>query len=323
MIITPFIITFAHSHEELVKPLRPVEFIVDISWTIEIFFNFIEADYKHRTFSAIALNYLKFWFWIDAISTFPCLIYLENRNDLALLKMLRVLHIMELFSPFKLLLKSCLMKKNTKKEIEHIYSLTILFFITWLFAHFCACFWITLGYQREDSWIRSNIDSNYDNIWGSYGPYEIYVVSIYWILEVLTTVGYGDFFGSTIEEMLFSICLEFGGLLFFSALTGLIIKYAVKIPNFTDQLYEYETNNKIWIMRLEKALDFERATFMPHKLYRSIEKYTELAFKYDFNLIIESADFYQTLRPQDQTRLIKTLFIEFRRNFRPFFDPCE
>ena len=63
---------------------------------------------------------------------------------------------------------------------------------------------------------------------------------------------------------------------------------------------------------------------MPPYLYVDITAYTEAAFRHDFNLIIESYDdFYHQLTPKDQTLLIKTLFPNFRRNFRPFFDPCE
>ena len=43
------------------------------------------------------------------------------------------------------------------------------------------------------------------------------------------------------------------------------------------------------------------------------------------NLIIESGPFYKQLSTKDQTVLLNHLssFSDFRRNFRPFFDPCE
>jgi hypothetical protein len=48
------------------------------------------------------------------------------------------------------------------------------------------------------------------------------VFAYYWIWEVITTVGYGDFVGTTETEMIFSVILEFAGLAFFSILMGLI-----------------------------------------------------------------------------------------------------
>ena len=68
------------------------------------------------------------------------------------------------------------------------------------------------------------IDEDTDGVWGSYGPTEIYIFSLYWIFTVVTTVGYGDFSGQNNKEMLYSIFLEFGGLLLFSTLTGILVE---------------------------------------------------------------------------------------------------
>lgn len=50
----------------------------------------------------------------------------------------------------------------------------------------------------------------------------IYVGSVYWILETITTVGYGDYFGRVRREYIFSMCLEFIGLTFYSIMMGRI-----------------------------------------------------------------------------------------------------
>ena len=51
---------------------------------------------------------------------------------------------------------------------------------------------------------------------------EIYINAFYFILTTITTVGYGDINGTTTYELLFSMCVEFVGLTFFSFLTGTI-----------------------------------------------------------------------------------------------------
>ena len=219
-------------NDELFRILRPFDFITDISWTIEICLNFISADHTHRTFKDIALNYLKFYFWIDAIATFPNLLTMEQNESLMALKLLRIFHLMDLFKPIRLLLEHVFMRNYITQQINNVYSLITLFTGVWLFAHFCACIWIILGTRDDDSWINSRMAENYDGVWADYGAYELYVVSLYWIFEVLTTVGYGDFSGSTIPEMLFSMFLEFGGLLFFSILTGLMVSYLSTGTNF-------------------------------------------------------------------------------------------
>jgi voltage-gated potassium channel len=50
----------------------------------------------------------------------------------------------------------------------------------------------------------------------------IYISAFYFILTTITTVGYGDISGSTTNEILFSMFVEFVGLTFFSFLTGTI-----------------------------------------------------------------------------------------------------
>ena len=58
----------------------------------------------------------------------------------------------------------------------------------------------------------------------------IYVNAFYFILTTITTVGYGDISGSTTNEYLFSMCVEFIGLTFFSFLTGINFLVQVKLP---------------------------------------------------------------------------------------------
>ena len=109
--------------------------------------------------------------------------------------MLRILHLEDIFNPFWLLLNKLLRKNRMKYEVENAYKLVILFTATLLSAHLLALFWIELGLKYEDGWIKKLQEENYDGVWASYGPQEMYIFSMYWICTVLTTVGYGDFSG--------------------------------------------------------------------------------------------------------------------------------
>ena len=104
---------------------------------------------------------------------------------------------------------------------------------------------------------------------------------------MLTTVGYGDFSGDTSREMIFSIALEFGGLLLFSILTGLLVQLVSVGGGYDSMLADYLERLNVWIMKLEKANDADRNTFMPAELYRAITDYTEAAFRHDHNLVVE------------------------------------
>lgn len=73
-----------------------------------------------------------------------------------------------------------------------------------------ACVWCYLGFEDKDkhpflrkSWVyHKDFDFNEDN------STQIYIFAVYWILETLTTVGYGDYYGNTRNEYLFSMVLE-------------------------------------------------------------------------------------------------------------------
>ena len=63
-----------------------------------------------------------------------------------------------------------------------MYDLVVLFSGTLLLAHCSAMYWIHLGLTYDDGWIRSLKAENADDVWAGYGPYELYVFSLYWIL---------------------------------------------------------------------------------------------------------------------------------------------
>ena len=60
------------------EAIHTMELLVDIAWATKICLLFITADKEHQTFKSIAGNYLKFWFWIDAIATFPSLVFYKE-----------------------------------------------------------------------------------------------------------------------------------------------------------------------------------------------------------------------------------------------------
>jgi hypothetical protein len=81
----------------------------------------------------------------------------------------------------------------------------------------------------------------------------LYIFSFYWIFEVITTVGYGDYSGATKEEYVFSICLEFIGLTFFSFLMGSMNSIFNTSDKFDDLIEEKLDALDMWIKKIEKS----------------------------------------------------------------------
>ena len=78
-----------------------------------------------------------------------------------LLKLLRFVHILEIFEPFKRLI-DFLMPETIQKQKDNILQLIILFASALLGAHLCACFWIFCGTYFEEGWYNSFVASDPD-----------------------------------------------------------------------------------------------------------------------------------------------------------------
>jgi hypothetical protein len=119
--------------------------------------------------------------------------------------------------------------------------------------------------------------------------YQIYIFAIYWILETITTVGYGDYYGRVRVEYIFSMCLEFIGLTFYSIMMGSINLMLKREGGFQDLIDRKLEQLDKWIQKIEKS---NKPFFIPPILYSQIRQYVEDAFLYDFNMIIEEFTFY-------------------------------
>jgi hypothetical protein len=159
-------------------------------------------------------------------------------------------------------------------------------------CHIMACIWLSLG-QYNCKYHPELIDC--DNGWievqgMSEAPDStVYIFALYWIFEVITTVGYGDYSGSTTEELIFSMFLEFAGLTFFSLFMNQIGSVFNQSDNFQDLIDGKLDSLDMWIKKIEKS---NKPYFIQPTLYKDIRRYVEEAFLFDFNLVVEEFDFY-------------------------------
>lgn len=81
----------------------------------------------------------------------------------------------------------------------------------------------------------------------------LYIFVLYWVFTLLSTVGYGDFSGSTTAEYLVSVVMMFSGIIVFTKLT-LFVNQLIE-SGFT---YERFIENKFrileeWIVKVERS----------------------------------------------------------------------
>ena len=84
--------------------------------------------------------------------------------------------------------------------------------------------------------------------------WEVYITAFYWIWEIFSTVGYGDFYGSTPTEYITTMFFELLGLLFFSLLMGLVEGYYTQRScDFEAQFQKKLDYLIIWSNKIEKS----------------------------------------------------------------------
>ena len=143
-----------------------------------------------------------------------------------------------------------------------------------------------------------------------YNNFQVYVFSLYWVFQSITTVGYGDYTGNRSIEYMFTMVLEFLGVTFFSIMTARMRVFAQREGRYEDLLWNRMQGLDVWVQKLERA---NSSLHISPSLYTNILTFIEDAMKMDYNLIIEEFTFYQTLPPKAQTDLVNFLFHDIQR----------
>ena len=152
-----------------------------------------------------------------------------------------------------------------------------------------------------------------------YSEYRLYVFSVYWVCTVVTTVGYGDYAGGTTLEYMFTISLEFLGIIVFATLE-VAVQQVVKKETFNGFLCKKYDELEFFLSILEKS---NIPKNIPNDLYETIKVSNQRSIRKDFNMVVEEFDFYYKLTPKLQEQLVKVLFGSFINDFSVFFTGCE
>ena len=202
--------------------------IIDVIWVINIILKFItpydSGVGPEDRFYEIALKYLFPGFLCDVAST---LTLLTNYNYywMYYLKFLRVIYFPrsitilhdQLIDP---IVKRCNVSKQARSNVQSIFSQ---FIILVTIMHMIACAWIFVG--EKEGWGSWLTNPGFASVYtakqnGDYST--IYITSLYWVVTTLTTVGYGDYYGTTQEEYIFTMIVEFIGILVFSIIMSTV-----------------------------------------------------------------------------------------------------
>ena len=273
---------------------------IDILFIIDLIINFFLEYYNKKdklikNRMKIINNYLKGWFFFDFLTALPfnilynyyckyfpnkiCYTY-EKSNIvyyLVLLKNLKSIKIFKMPANKKNQFITRLTEEasdnpslNEKKDLI-IELLLVLFGL-----HILSCIHIFIGRYAYPGWIFANELQNFSLL-------NIYMISVYYLIQTMTTVGYGDISSDSFIEIIFRIILLAVGIICYSWLisniSNSINKQSYASMNFSNDLIILEN------IRREH-------TDLPFNIYRDIKNYLEHKhFRrniYDKNLLINS-----------------------------------
>ena len=86
------------------------------------------------------------------------------------------------------------------------------------FLHISSCLFVFLSefdLDVENTW-------RYSEPYDSYGTFDLYITSIYYVTTTMSTVGYGDISGGTASERIFCMVLMITGVIAFNLISGAI-----------------------------------------------------------------------------------------------------
>ena len=254
-ICTPYKLAFEDSNT---NKEDVVDIIVDILLGIDLVLNFFSAYYDSeenlvKSRKKIIIKYLKGWFIIDFISIFPFYLIINNNKASSITRLSKVSKIPKIYKLLKLTKLLRITKMSKKGNVSSITKVflekfkinanvekLIFFLLTFiLLAHLSTCIWFLVAKLEDlspDCWVvrLGYIDSS---------NFQIYILSFYWTLMTVTTVGYGDVSAGTTSERIYNLFIMSFGVLMYSFTIGSLSSILATM----DQKNE-EMNQKLQIL---------------------------------------------------------------------------
>ena len=226
-------------------------YIIDIFYILDLIISFFRAYLNYdeiliKNITDMSCNYINSWFFPDLFAAIPfySIINLIEKKDnnidnlneyhslsylgVKIYKMHYLLILNKLMKIFKCLsynnraLSKLIQILFKNDRIEEKSGLFLIIFILLSACNFGSCIFVFIGRNSYPSWMTEM--EIYNNSFTS-----VYICSLYYLFATITTVGYGDIHGRSIQEIFFQIILLLIGTITYSYLISSVSNYIKKI----------------------------------------------------------------------------------------------
>ncbi|EQC26504.1 hypothetical protein SDRG_15682 [Saprolegnia diclina VS20] len=207
------------------------ETLMDVVFTLDIMLSFrtgITSPVTGLVYynkQHIALAYLKGWFLIDFVSTVPIATVATlvdptlNSNALNTARVFRALKLARLLKLARIRNIAHMLAKWEEEMFvnESLLSLLKILFFVFFLAHIVACVWFYASTANPHSWAATIglMDENH-----GHKQTLQYLVSLYWAIVTMSSVGYGDVVPQTKLEMAIAMFVMVIGVVMFGYVIG-------------------------------------------------------------------------------------------------------
>ena len=137
-------------------------------------------------------------------------------------------------------------------------------------------------------------------------------------MTTATTIGYGDITGALQVEKLFCICLEFVGILIFSAITNNIREMKSE-PNLQEVINERVRNVEQFMFQIDRISH----RGLDDYIYDIAASYTKQSYRYGVAQSFKGISHYDIMSSNIKNKLVSAVLEKYREKLNFFFNDIE
>lgn len=262
-LLIPFQLSFRH----VVLPLGSgIVYLIDFFFGIDIILNFFTSFRRHgekiTDAGQAARHYLKTLFFVDLIANVPLDALFLSDEDIRvagvalvlILRQLRLLRVVRLSVIFR-------RWQSLSWTNSGFLRIAKYFTIFMLLVHWIACAWFLVPYLEgfpENCWVvQQGIERA--------NPITQYIRALYWVIQTMATVGYGDITPHRDFEYVFSILIMLMG----------ASTYAFIIGNIASLASNLDAARASFFNRIEAISQYLHSRHVPAQLNEQVRNYYE------------------------------------------------